>query len=782
MRRLLFLFGLVFFTASLLLAEDGVRRVVRLDNQGGQLLDTDRFRPYEKGFKKTPEGFCCDNTEAAGQRKGVLQHVVLDQKVAAPIIASAWSRAENVGGNSDGDYSVYLDLVFDDGTPLWGQTAPFPVGTKDWSRREVVVFPEKPIKSLTFYTLFRNHSGKAWFRDLELRTVEVPEGACFFDGVSVVAEKNRETTPKALIRDVAANGDFLDTEKFSLGLDIKRGAVSPNVVEYVLESRDDADHVLTFVYTVPVARKDLVWCEDPRRSSPVPPQGELSKTTSCGSAGNGRLSKYPFAAIAGPERGSAVGIDMLYPVVFRTGYNASTEELFVAADIALTKEKRTATLRFCQFVFEPKLGFRGALAEFQRLFPEQFRCRTPKQGNWMPFAKISKVERWEDFGFMFKEGNDETAWDDEHGILTFRYTEPTTWWMSIPKELPRTMDVALGLAEKMKSPQATTLLSCGMKDADGNLVGKFLDTPWTNGIVWSMNELPGLPEPNAFGTKWNREIFEQLYGPNKKSDLDGEYVDSAEGYVTAQLDFAREHFPACRRPLTFDKETRRPAIYRGLVLQEYVEKIAADVHGIGKLSMANGTPASLCWLVPHLDVLGTETDWNHGGKWSPMSDAELMYRRALCGSKPYCFLMNTDFDKFPYELVQRYMKRSLAYGMFPGFFSADASTGHYFSRPELYDRDRPLFKKYVPLCKMVAEAGWNPITRATSNDPMVYVERFGNYLTIFNDTKEQKTVTISLESRPASLKEYVRGSNIAVKDGSFSVVLAPEDVLVVEER
>jgi len=127
----------------------------------------------------------------------------------------------------------------------------------------------------------------------------------------------------------------------------------------------------------------------------------------------------------------------------------------------------------------------------------------------------------------------------------------------------------------------------------------------------------------------------------------------------------------------------------------------------------------------------------------------------------------------------------LAYGMFPGFFSADASTGHYFSRRDLYDRDRPLFKKYVPICKMVAEAGWNPITRATSSDPSVHVERFGNYLTIFNDSKEQKTVTITLENRPATLKaamlkEHVRGTLIAVKDGTFEVVLAPEDVLVVE--
>jgi hypothetical protein len=143
--------------------------------------------------------------------------------------------------------------------------------------------------------------------------------------------------------------------------------------------------------------------------------------------------------------------------------------------------------------------------------------------------------------------------------------------------------------------------------------------------------------------------------------------------------------------------------------------------------------------------------------------------------------MNTEFDKFPYEWVERYMKRSLAYGMFPGFFSADAATGQYFKRPELYNRDRPLFKKYMPLCKMVAEAGWNPVAKAISNEPAVYVERFGNYLTIFNDSKEQKTVTITLESRPAMLKEHVHGSQIAVKDGIFEIILDSEDVLVVEE-
>ena len=112
--------------------------------------------------------------------------------------------------------------------------------------------------------------------------------------------------------------------------------------------------------------------------------------------------------------------------------------MYLAYDIGLTPEKPTAKLRFCRFDFDPAWGFRAALARYYELFPEQFRCRTPEQGLWMPFAKISKVKGWEDFGFKFKEGNDETTWDDEHGILTFRYTEPMTWWMPMPKDMPRT--------------------------------------------------------------------------------------------------------------------------------------------------------------------------------------------------------------------------------------------------------------------------------------------------------------------------------------------------------
>ena len=190
-----------------------------------------------------------------------------------------------------------------------------------------------------------------------------------------------------------------------------------------------------------------------------------------------------------------------------------------------------------------------------------------------------------------------------------------------------------------------------------------------------------------------------------------------------------------------------------------------------RLMMANSTPIRLCWLAPWLEVMGTEMDWNPNGKWQPMSDAELLYRRALCKGKPFCFLMNTRFEDFSHELVERYMKRSLAYGMFPGFFSHNASEGHYFTRPDLYNRDRPLFKKYVPLCRRVAEAGWEPVTRATSNDEHVYVERFGDRLfTVFNDSAEPRTVTVHWESPDVRTgRELVSGRDLKWQDGTVTL-------------
>jgi hypothetical protein len=762
---------------------DVAKTIVRADAAGANLLKPDAWRTLA-GVRQAGEPMVCDNANDAQARGGFVQTVVLNQTAPQPVIVSAWSKAENVGGSRDGEYALYLDIVYADGTPLWGQTAPFRTGTHDWQQAEVKLFPEKPIKTVSCNLLLRGHSGKALFRQPQLVQIESRGAATWFDGLLV---QPKTSAAGFQVRDVAADSDFVTfTEGKALGLTLSTTTRRQGNVEFITGSLRDTtgkDRAVTLIYALPIAGDGWRWLAGPRREEVISPSREYLSAARIG-AGVGRLSRYPLAAVANDQRGQAIGLDMDKPAIFRVGYSAG--ELYIAYDLALAAEKPGAEVSFCVYPINPAEGFRGAVAGYYAAFPEYFRCRTPRQGLWMPFNKISAVQGWEDFGFAFKEGNNETGWDDAHDIITFRYTEPMTWWMTMPKNTPRTLDAAVEYARQLAAKgdrNAQALLTSGHHDEAGQLAAQLRREPWCDGAVWSMNSSPAVAgDITDFKNKWNPQLRASLYPPPPQTQLDGEYVDSAEGYVTAELNFRREHFAAARTPLTFSPDTHQPAIFRGLIAYEYVRALADDLHPAGKLTMANSTPDHLCWLAPFLDVMGTEWDWNPGNQWRPMPDEELLYRRVLCGPKPYCFLMNTNFDNFSHKLVEKYMKRCLAYGMFPGFFSHNAAEKHYFSQPDLYNRDRDLFKKYVPLCKLVAEAGWQPITRAQSNDPAVYIERFGQkYLTVFNDSSKPRSLAIRFtESPPAKCRDLVGGSTLTINGGNITIRLEAEDVALLE--
>lgn len=788
---------LTFGSTAAFAARDGevVKAAIRAGDAGPNLLKPGAWRAFHDGYKEEGGRFVCDNGGDARAVRGVSQTVVFDPPRPAPMVATARSRAEGVGGTPDADYAVYVDLVYADGTPLWGQTATFHTGTHDWAQARVLIVPEKPVRSVTVNLLLRKHSGRAEFRDAELRAVDAPKGGTLFDGVPVVS---RSTPAQGFqVRDAAAGGDFVVIDRAALGLTLETATETRDGVTHVTATLRDTtgkDRAVTLVYTVPVSPAGLRWLDDPRHATPVTAGREYVSAGRFQAGSNGRLSRYPFAAVAGGTAGRGLGIDMAAPAFYRVGYNSGSGELFLAYDLALTPERPSARVKLAAFPFRAGWDFRSALDAYYRAFPEAFRVRVDRQGLWMPFAKISTLKGWQDFGFRFKEGNDETAWDDAHGVVTFRYTEPLTWWMPMPKGTPRTVEAAVAEARRLADRgrvQAKALFTSGYHDAEGQFALRMMDTPWNDGAVWSMNSGPGVSgDPNDFATKWNAKLRTQLYGPGRRGDLDGEYVDSSEGYVTDELDFRREHFVAAECPLVFAPGSFRPAAFRGLIAYEYVKGLERDVHGMGKLMMANATPDRLCWLAPLLDVMGTETDWNPQGRWRPMSDAELLYRRALCKGKPFCFLMNSAFENFSHELSERYMKRALAYGMFPGFFSHNASQGHYFTRPELYERDRPLFRKYVPLCRAVAEAGWEPETLARSNDALVHVERFGRaesgplYLTVFNDSRTRRSATLTLDglSAPGECRERVGDRSLRWEGGKATLELGPEDVAVLELR
>ena len=66
---------------------------------------------------------------------GAEQEVTLSQTHAAPIIVSAWSKADSVSGVKNSDYGLYIDLEYMDGTSVMGaRAAQFGAGTHGMGR------------------------------------------------------------------------------------------------------------------------------------------------------------------------------------------------------------------------------------------------------------------------------------------------------------------------------------------------------------------------------------------------------------------------------------------------------------------------------------------------------------------------------------------------------------------------------------------------------------------------------------------------------------------------
>ena len=759
-----------------------------------RVLGLDAARPYERGFTRDGDEIVVDNGDDAARRAGAVWSLALNQTEARPFTVRTEARCERgPGGTRTRAFSLYVDLVYMDGDHLWGQTADFaPDPQRGWRAGTVTVIPAKPVRSASVYCLYRGLPGRVRFRAPAVRIREQADLA-LFDAQPVALGDLPRHEAGFLVRDVQRADDGyapipVGGEAKGVRLSVvETPAADGATYRVTVEDRTGRDRALTLVYAWPLPAGDLVFEEDPRTAVPLAdnaPQRSDAQAMGCGAGG---LNRWPFGAVSVGGRGFALGIDTAHPAYFRTAVHPRTRLLFIAFDLGLAPEKRTAAFAFRRFTFTG--GFRGALAAYAAREPDAFKTRVPEQGIWMPFRAIKSVENWQDFGFKFKEGNDETAWDDAHGIFTFRYTEPTTWWLSMDKAHGTnrfTMADCLAKVESLAAkgdPRARAWRGSVMRDEDGARVGRVMDTPWCRGAIWLLSPLPDIAGVCEYKVKNTEADFAKFYAKPFPVGQDGEYIDSAEGYLTPTLDFNRAVFVASDTPLVFSSdEDHRPALFKGLSMYEYVRRTAARVWPRGRFVMANGVPGRWPWLPAYVDVGGTETKWiDEEGRWRPESHRSLLYKRALSMGKPYCYLQNVDFEKFAYADMENFMRHCVAYGLFPGCFSHNASEGHYFTRPEVYNRDRPLFKKYVPLCKMLSEAGWRPVnTLVASTDARVFVEQFGaRYVTVFNSARA--TVKVRLTAKAgARASEYVEGGEVSFADGVATLELAPDAVRVLD--
>ncbi len=512
------------------------------------------------------------------------------------------------------------------------------------------------------------------------------------------------------------------------------------------------------------------------------------------------FSRYPFAGITDGTNSVAFALDLSKPALSRIEYDTNRECFAIQFELGIIPERPEAEVRFCVYEFQSNWGFRAILDKYYRLFPADFEVRSRDQGLCLAFAEPSKINNVEDFGIRYREATYEGRWnydtnvldlkampriqkEVEYGnsknIISFRYHEPGTFWVPLKDGFPRTYESALAYTEylaKEGHPKAKALFESGMTNVDGKYQVAFSKQNWNNGCVWAISTLPG----EKLFNEWFSADKLESYRREDGRILAGEFYDSMGGYMRDPLDFRRSNMVTAAYPLVYDRLSGRLAASFQLCHAEYASRSSAAIHDAGKMTAANNVRNfmfSRCF-----DIFVGEMDWKHSS-WKPASPEELFFIRAMTKGKPYTILQNTSFKKFNMEDIDRYMRRAVANGIFPGFFSDRSNGKNYFRTPELYEMARHLFKKYIPMCKKLSEAGWEPVTNAHTDRPEILVERFGKlFFTIYNDSEKTQTFTLRFDDEKIDrlISWITPEKTIAGKGGVFQLQLDAEELQIFE--
>lgn len=476
--------------------------------------------------------------------------------------------------------------------------------------------------------------------------------------------------------------------------------------------------------------------------------------------GMGEMSFYPFAAIDGDANGEAlgvsIGVDMDLPVVFRLQAQQDEGLIFeydTAVSPATAKFPNRSFFRIYLFPHDPAWGLRSAAEQYYALFPERFVKRVEREGIWMPFVDVTSVEGYEDFGFAFLEtGSTSRATAEREqaaGVYTFPYTEPwDTQQGRHRKGLTYASELARGMADSVLAALST-------RDSRDQWMIRYMWAPWFDeeyAVSYTLN-----PDPELARKKGVQHDFERVVLPAVENGHSGIYFDSWEFKWMYDLNYRTEHFETADYPLTFSAslDEPRPAIWNYASEYEFGRFVADTLHAQGLLTMGNGFE----WIpftAGIMDLFGSEIDYTQPdttriSKWH--------FRRTIAGTKPIVLLLNTGlysppFVEAPHPGYDQYFQEALFYGFHPSFFSENASDDPYWRSPYHYNIGRPFFKKYIPVIREVASAGWQPVTLARVRPANLGLERFGTgdgpvYLTLRNFSNAGPTdfeITLDLKA------------------------------------
>jgi hypothetical protein len=547
---------------------------------------------------------------------------------------------------------------------------------------------------------------------------------------------------------------------------------------------------LVLSFRVPLDATGWRWGDSLRWERVIEAGKTYSDYTLVGGKQFREVSRFPMAAVAGPQEGVALAAPLSPPLFTRLRYDAG-RYLCAEFDLGLAArsegENEQVVFSFELFPFAPEWGGRAALASYYRRYP-QFFASTAKHGGWW-IGPSDKVKDLGDFGLQYAEDHfahpGPTKANNALGIYTCSYSEPWMWRITasekndlaaaqplttyLPKverdaDLPATVMDTRDYWPAPRRDSVRAFLNSAIHGPDGKPVVNAVRTYDGTYLEMSTSCLPTI-KSERWG-EMNRGLLSYQYETQadvarcaaEGAKLDGVYFDSVGNWsdVSAE-DHRREHFRFAKFPLTFSYVTGKPVVSGLSAMAEYMQFIRAK----GFVTMANSDPRYLGYAAPYLDMLGAGENYDDDFA----ADASLSHDRAIAYHRSVSFGNSGMLSASPEEAERRF-RLLLFYNVFPGLF---------YGGEESLEQVRPAYRKYVPLMRAMAEAGWEPVTYARTDDPAVWVERYGPaaggavYFALRNSGKEARAVTLTVE--PTAFGRFPRDLT------AVSEVLSGQDLI-----
>lgn len=521
---------------------------------------------------------------------------------------------------------------------------------------------------------------------------------------------------------------------------------------------------------------------------------------------------YPFHGLVLPGRKGAFGLAVSAeePAVYEFAYRDNAYYvLTLKYGLSPSAEghlHQRANFSLLLYKGDTEWGFRYLAHRYYDLHQKWFYRRAMKNGMWLWNNDAGMVPNpWD---YSYREGGPK-GWeaDEQYDIPTCPYIIVGQREIAGVPSLPETYKEQMEVFHQF---QTTTpiryqtpdsrygtvsnkqiILNCGLFNGREEYIILPRAPRWVilendtsepeKRLTFPVNPAPDLyfNRPDATVAKYTLEWIRWLIRDNPF--IDGIYIDSLAGWG-AYFNCRRDHFPYAQVSLTYDPESKSPAIYNKFAHLEFLYAMQEILHPGGRYVFGNGIRQHRFFNAMALDIMGSENTVE-----SLIKDRykNLIHKRTAAFQKPYMLLNNHEAEWKDFELVKTYWKAGTFFGIYPGY------NWLYQRETEWYNAHKDIINMYNPIIKQLNAAGWEPLTYARTNLAQVWIERFGTaksgiYLTLLNTSDEDTGVTLRLDrdslnlSESYSCMELVTGKKLRIIDKNISCFIPGKETRVLK--